>query len=73
MHVTLIGLGCGDMETITAAAQRALSRAEGIFGSRRLLEDFRPAVRNGCGGATGRNSGPSDPCRLGRELCDTEW
>lgn len=47
MHVTLIGLGCGDMETITAAAQRALSRAEGIFGSRRLLEGLPPSVRNG--------------------------
>lgn len=43
MHVTLIGLGCGDMETITAAAQRALSRAEGIFGSRRLLEGLPPS------------------------------
>ena len=43
MHVTLIGLGCGDMETITAAAQRALSRAEGIFGSRRLLEALPPS------------------------------
>ena len=42
MHVTLIGLGCGDMETITAA-QRALSRAEGIFGSRRLLEGLPPS------------------------------
>lgn len=37
MHVTLIGLGCGDMETITAEAQRALSRAEGIFGDRKSV------------------------------------
>ena len=47
MHVTLIGLGCGDMETITAAAQRALSRAEGISGHAGCWRHFRPAVRNG--------------------------
>lgn len=37
MQVTLIGLGCGDPETMTLAAQKALAEADVILGAPRLL------------------------------------
>lgn len=37
MQVTLIGLGCGDPETMTLAAQKALAEADVILGATRLL------------------------------------
>lgn len=37
MHVTLIGLGCGDQGTLTAQAKERLVQAEAVIGAKRLL------------------------------------
>lgn len=37
MNVTLIGLGCGDLGTMTAQAKGALAQAEAVLGAKRLL------------------------------------
>ena len=39
MEVTLVGVGLGNPTTLTAAAAAALQQADGLVGSRRLLEE----------------------------------
>ena len=39
MEVTLVGVGLGNPTTLTAAAAAALQQADGLIGSRRLLEE----------------------------------
>ena len=39
MEVTLIGMGPGGADSLTAAAAEALGRADCLIGSRRLLEE----------------------------------
>ena len=40
MEVTLVGVGLGNPTTLTAAAAAALQQADGLIGSRRLLEEY---------------------------------
>ena len=39
MEVTLVGVGLGNPSTLTAGAAAALKQADGLIGSRRLLEE----------------------------------
>ena len=40
MRVTLVGLGCGRMDTVTAEVREALTLADYVVGAARLLEQL---------------------------------
>jgi len=44
MHISVIGIGMGNPDTLTLGAMRALSRAEVLVGARRMLDSLPPEL-----------------------------
>lgn len=61
LSVTLVGVGMGDMGTLTIAAWKAIERADYVFGAGRLLE----AV---CRQGTGKAGRKSYPCYQAKDM-----